>query len=147
LISDTDGLLEARDLDMCGGEALYVPRAEPRSEDDGHPLDLLMTGDRTDLIVMDAITMTEQAVSTSATRLLPRDPHLPRGLALTDERRLSCRSTGICPASVEHHLADRDPPDSPHAARPWSCRRHCFGSRSALARLDLRLEAPFVMAD
>jgi hypothetical protein len=42
-----------------------VPKAELRSEDDGYLLDLVMAGDRADLIVMDAITMTEQVVSTS----------------------------------------------------------------------------------
>ena len=46
---------------MYGGEAPFVPRAEPRSEDDGYLLDLLMADDRADLIVIDARTMTETA--------------------------------------------------------------------------------------
>ncbi|MCW2870035.1 MAG: carotenoid cleavage dioxygenase [Streptomyces oryziradicis] len=47
--------------DMYGGEALFVPKAEPRGEDDGCLLDLLMADDRADLIVVDATTMTEVA--------------------------------------------------------------------------------------
>jgi carotenoid cleavage dioxygenase len=47
--------------DMYGGEALFVPKAEPRSEDEGYLLDLLMADDRADLIVVDATTMTEVA--------------------------------------------------------------------------------------
>jgi carotenoid cleavage dioxygenase len=47
--------------DMYGGEALFVPKADPRSEDDGYLLDLLMADDRADLIVIDAVTMREVA--------------------------------------------------------------------------------------
>jgi carotenoid cleavage dioxygenase-like enzyme len=47
--------------DMYGGEALFVSRAGPATEDDGYLLDLLMTDDRADLIVIDARTMTELA--------------------------------------------------------------------------------------
>jgi carotenoid cleavage dioxygenase-like enzyme len=47
--------------DMYGGEALFIPRAQPRSEDDGYLLDLLMADDRADLIIIDARTMTETA--------------------------------------------------------------------------------------
>jgi carotenoid cleavage dioxygenase-like enzyme len=46
---------------MYGGEALFVPKAEPRGEDDGYLLDLLMAEDRADLIVIDAASMTELA--------------------------------------------------------------------------------------
>jgi carotenoid cleavage dioxygenase len=46
---------------MYGGEALFVPKANPVSEDDGYLLDLLMADDRADLIVIDAVTMTEIA--------------------------------------------------------------------------------------
>jgi carotenoid cleavage dioxygenase len=58
------GYLRYRDEagnDMYGGEALFVPKADPRSEDDGYLVDLLMTDDRADLIVIDAKTMTELA--------------------------------------------------------------------------------------
>jgi len=47
--------------DMYGGEALFVPKENPTSEDDGYLLDILMTGDRSDLIVLDARKMTELA--------------------------------------------------------------------------------------
>ncbi|KAF2848574.1 carotenoid cleavage dioxygenase [Plenodomus tracheiphilus IPT5] len=47
--------------DMYGGEAYFVPRANPRSEDDGYLLDILMTGEKSDLIVVDALTMKEVA--------------------------------------------------------------------------------------
>ncbi|MBF4160603.1 carotenoid oxygenase family protein [Nocardioides acrostichi] len=46
---------------MYGGEALFVPRPEAQAEDDGYLLDLLMSEDRADLIVIDAATMTELA--------------------------------------------------------------------------------------
>jgi carotenoid cleavage dioxygenase len=60
-------LIEEREVayldygDMYGGEALFVPRNNPQSEDDGYLLDLLMADDRADLIVIDATTMTELA--------------------------------------------------------------------------------------
>lgn len=47
--------------DMYGGEALFVPRADPQSEDDGYLLDLLMADDRADLVIIDAVTMMELA--------------------------------------------------------------------------------------
>jgi carotenoid cleavage dioxygenase len=47
--------------DMYGGEALFVPKADPRGEDDGYLLDLLMADDRADLIVIDAVEMVEVA--------------------------------------------------------------------------------------
>ena len=46
---------------MYGGEALFVPRPGGTAEDDGYLLDLLMTGDRAELIIIDAATMTELA--------------------------------------------------------------------------------------
>ncbi|KAL5370720.1 hypothetical protein DPSP01_014694 [Paraphaeosphaeria sporulosa] len=47
--------------EMYGGEALYVPKSNSRSEDDGYLLDILMTGEKSDLIVVDATTMKEVA--------------------------------------------------------------------------------------
>lgn len=47
--------------EMYGGEALYVPKSNARSEDDGYLLDILMTGEKSDLIVVDASTMREVA--------------------------------------------------------------------------------------
>ncbi|HEX3783968.1 MAG TPA: carotenoid oxygenase family protein [Pseudonocardiaceae bacterium] len=47
--------------DMCGGEAPFVSKADPRSEDDGYLLDPLMADDRADLVVIDAVTMREVA--------------------------------------------------------------------------------------
>ena len=46
---------------MYGGEALFIPKTEALSEDDGYLLDLLMDDDRAELIVIDARTMTELA--------------------------------------------------------------------------------------
>lgn len=46
---------------MYGGEAYFVPRENPSSEDDGYLLDILMTGDHSDLVVLDALSMTELA--------------------------------------------------------------------------------------
>lgn len=60
-------LLKERELayfsygDFHGGEALFVPRDGATAEDDGYLLDLLMAGDRADLLVLDAATMTELA--------------------------------------------------------------------------------------
>lgn len=45
--------------DMHGGEALFVPREGAREEDDGYLLDLLMAGERAELLVLDARTMNE----------------------------------------------------------------------------------------
>jgi carotenoid cleavage dioxygenase len=42
-----------------GGEALFVPRHGARAEDDGYLLDLLMAGERAELLVLDAATMRE----------------------------------------------------------------------------------------
>lgn len=42
-----------------GGEALFVPRPGAVAEDDGYLLDLLMAGDRAQLLVLDAASMTE----------------------------------------------------------------------------------------
>lgn len=47
--------------EMYGGEAYFVPRKNPKSEDDGYLLDILMTGERSELIVIDAKSMTELA--------------------------------------------------------------------------------------
>ena len=60
-------LFEERELgyldygDMHGGEALFVPRRGATTEDDGYLLDLLMADDRADLVVIDALSMTEAA--------------------------------------------------------------------------------------
>jgi carotenoid cleavage dioxygenase len=42
-----------------GGEALFVPRRGARAEDDGYLLDLLMAGDRAQLLVLDAASLRE----------------------------------------------------------------------------------------
>lgn len=47
--------------DMYGGEPLFVSRENPKSEDDGYLLDLLMGDDEAALIVVDAQTMQEVA--------------------------------------------------------------------------------------
>ena len=47
--------------DMYGGEALFVPRTGATAEDDGYLVDLLMSDDRADLVVIDARSMTELA--------------------------------------------------------------------------------------
>ena len=47
--------------DMYGGEALFVPRSNASAEDDGYLLDILMTGEKSDLIIIDARAMTEVA--------------------------------------------------------------------------------------
>jgi carotenoid cleavage dioxygenase len=47
--------------EMYGGEALFVPKSNAGSEDDGYLLDILMDGERSDLIVIDASTMKEVA--------------------------------------------------------------------------------------
>jgi carotenoid cleavage dioxygenase len=47
--------------DMYGGEALFVPRAGATAEDDGYLIDLLMSDDRADLVVIDARNMAEVA--------------------------------------------------------------------------------------
>ncbi|KAF2187918.1 carotenoid cleavage dioxygenase [Zopfia rhizophila CBS 207.26] len=47
--------------DMYGGEAYYVPKSNARSEDDGYLLDILMTGENSELIVIDATAMKELA--------------------------------------------------------------------------------------
>jgi carotenoid cleavage dioxygenase-like enzyme len=58
-------LLEEREAayfsygEFHGGEALFVPRRDGTGEDDGYLLDLLMAGDRAELLVLDARTMTE----------------------------------------------------------------------------------------
>ncbi len=69
--------------DYFGGEALFVPRANARSEDDGYLLELLMADAEAALLVIDAATMEEVA------RLrLPR--RVPFGVhsCWIDERRL-----------------------------------------------------------
>lgn len=45
----------------CGGEALFVPRAHAVGEDDGYLLELLMTGDAAQFLVLDAQSMQEVA--------------------------------------------------------------------------------------
>ena len=47
--------------DFYGGEALFVPRRSASSEDDGYLLELLMTADRAELLIIDAATMQEMA--------------------------------------------------------------------------------------
>jgi carotenoid cleavage dioxygenase len=47
--------------DLHGGEALFVPKANAGSEDDGYLLDLLMGDDDAALVVIDASTMEEVA--------------------------------------------------------------------------------------
>ncbi len=47
--------------DFYGGEALFVPRKNAVSEDDGYLLDLLMTADRAELLILDAASMEEVA--------------------------------------------------------------------------------------
>lgn len=42
-----------------GGEALFVPRPGATAEDDGYLVDLLMAGERAELLVLDAARMTE----------------------------------------------------------------------------------------
>ena len=44
-----------------GGEALFVPRQNATSEDDGYLLELLMTADRAELLILDAARMEEVA--------------------------------------------------------------------------------------
>ena len=44
-----------------GGEALFVPRENSSAEDDGYLLDLLMTGEKAELLILDAATMDEVA--------------------------------------------------------------------------------------
>lgn len=47
--------------DFYGGEALFVPRENAVAEDDGYLLELLMTADRAELLILDAASMTEIA--------------------------------------------------------------------------------------
>ena len=47
--------------EFYGGEALFVPRRSAPSEDDGYLLELLMTADRAELLIIDAATMQEMA--------------------------------------------------------------------------------------
>jgi len=47
--------------DSYGGEALFVPRANSTSEDDGYLLDLLMKESEAELIILDAQSMLELA--------------------------------------------------------------------------------------
>lgn len=47
--------------EFYGGEALFVPLENPQAEDDGYLLELLMTAERADLLILDAATMTEVA--------------------------------------------------------------------------------------
>lgn len=42
-----------------GGEALFVPRKNSRSEDDGYLVELIMAEDKAALLILDAATMTE----------------------------------------------------------------------------------------
>ena len=46
---------------VYGGEALFVPRADARAEDDGYLVELLMTGDEAQFLVLDAKTLAEVA--------------------------------------------------------------------------------------
>ena len=60
-------LLEEREVkyfdygEYFGGEALFVPRKGGVEEDDGYLLDLLMTDNKAELIVIDAGAMEELA--------------------------------------------------------------------------------------
>ncbi|KAH7071531.1 carotenoid cleavage dioxygenase [Paraphoma chrysanthemicola] len=47
--------------EMYGGEALFVAKENAESEDDGYLLDILMDAQKSDLIVIDALTMKEIA--------------------------------------------------------------------------------------
>ncbi len=47
--------------EFYGGEALFVPRKSAASEDDGYLLELLMTADRAELLILDAASMAEVA--------------------------------------------------------------------------------------
>jgi carotenoid cleavage dioxygenase-like enzyme len=47
--------------DYLGGEALFVPKKDGVTEDDGYLIDLLMKDDSADLVVIDARTMKELA--------------------------------------------------------------------------------------
>ncbi len=47
--------------EFYGGEALFVPRNNASGEDDGYLLDLLMTADRAELLILDATSMAEVA--------------------------------------------------------------------------------------
>ena len=47
--------------EFYGGEALFVPRTNASSEDDGYLLELLMMADRAELLIIDAATMQEMA--------------------------------------------------------------------------------------
>ena len=47
--------------EFYGGEALFVPRENATAEDDGYLLDLLMTADKAELLILDAASMTELA--------------------------------------------------------------------------------------
>lgn len=47
--------------DLFGGEALFVPKASARDEDDGYLLDLLMGPEKAALVILDAKTMQETA--------------------------------------------------------------------------------------
>ena len=47
--------------EFFGGEALFVPRADAKDEDDGYLLELLMADSKAELIIIDAKTMTELA--------------------------------------------------------------------------------------
>lgn len=47
--------------EFYGGEALFVPKENAVEEDDGYLLDLLMTADRAELLILDAATMEELA--------------------------------------------------------------------------------------
>ena len=47
--------------EFYGGEALFVPRHNASAEDDGYLLDLLMTADKAELLILDAASMEEVA--------------------------------------------------------------------------------------
>ena len=47
--------------DYVGGEALFIPRDNPASEDDGYLVDLLMTDEESCFVILDALDMTEKA--------------------------------------------------------------------------------------
>ena len=47
--------------EFYGGEALFVPRKNAAGEDDGYLLELLMTAERAELLILDAASMEEVA--------------------------------------------------------------------------------------
>jgi carotenoid cleavage dioxygenase len=47
--------------EFFGGEALFIPKAEAKEEDDGYLVDLLMSDTKAEFLILDAKTMKELA--------------------------------------------------------------------------------------